>query len=296
MSYELKPRMEGDGFWMMGTAGEDLGARKLVYLTSDSEWKLADADIAASMPVIGMTQHAISYGRRGQIFFKGFIGDVDWAWTVGGTIYPSATAGELTQTLPSTATIQQIAGYAYNSTLIYFSPRQSRGGNEVYYQKLVNMPVESLGRPNTNPPDVIDQANLRLLKFAVNTDSVSIKMVKPYDWVTGALELGVVWTNDGGVDDLNKNVRVQMDYQTGSEGDVIDGSHTNSPKNVNDAYVSNAGWVECHTDFMTMAQADFENEQCIYCKFSFVTAPDTILSCEPHMIGICVRYNASPDR
>lgn len=121
MSYELKPRMEGDGFWIMGTAAATLGARKLVYLNASGQWNLADADTAASMPIIGITQHAISLGMKGVIFLKGFIGDVTWTWTQGGAIYATSTAGELSQTAPSA--IRQKIGYAHTATMLYFDPK-----------------------------------------------------------------------------------------------------------------------------------------------------------------------------
>ena len=295
-SFELGLVTNGDGLFTRGKAGETLGERKLVHLDSNGSWMLGDTDVPLHMPCIGITKHTIQSGMYGVIILKGFIGDLTWNWDMGDAVYPSSTPGELTQTVPSASAIQQIAGYAFTPTTIYFSPRQSRGGTEIYYVKTESIPVESLGRPNTNPPTVVDQDNLRLLGFTVNTDSVSIKLPVPADWVSGDLKFNVIWTNDGGVDDLNKNVKVQMDYQVGSEGDVISGSHANSPKTVDDTYTSDSGWVEHHTGYMTIAEADFGDEFCVYAKFSFVTATAMALTGDPHMIGICIQYNASPDR
>jgi len=121
MSYELTPRMEGDGFWIMGTAAEALGARKLVYLNISGQWVLADSDTVSTMPVIGITQHAIVSGQKGVIFLHGFIGDSSWTWTSGASIFATATPGELSQTAPTS--IRQTMGYAWNSTMMYFNPK-----------------------------------------------------------------------------------------------------------------------------------------------------------------------------
>jgi hypothetical protein len=116
--------MEGDGNWIMGTAAENLGALKIVYLNVDSQWALADADVVAGMPVVGITQHAIPVGTKGIIFLYGFIGDLSWTWTPGAAIYASSTAGELTQTMPSgSGEIVQRLGMAYNATMIYFDQK-----------------------------------------------------------------------------------------------------------------------------------------------------------------------------
>ena len=293
--YQLEYRRNGSGFWENGLAGETLGAKKLVYRDATGAWSLADATAAATMPSIGITLEAIPSGKYGKILTKGYVGDASWSWTVGGAIFASATSGELTQTVPSTD-LQQIIGYATGGDMLFLTPRRSYGGDDVYYSKTVSIPVESIGRPNTNPPTVVDVGNLRLLEFTLNTDTVSIKISRPNDWVIGGLNFYVVWTNDGGVDDNGKAVKVQMDYQTASEGDVITGSHANSPKTVEDTYPSATGAIEVHTDSMTIAQADFENEACIFCKFTFITPTGAALTCEPRMIGLCLQYNASPDR
>lgn len=160
------------------------------------------------------------------------------------------------------------------------------------YTKRISLAADAFGRPNVNPPNVVDQDNLTLYSFTLNTDRLTAKRPPPADYASGPLEFGVVWTNDGGVDDLNTNVRWQMQYQTGSEGDVISGNHANSPKQVDDVYLSNLGWVEHHTDWMEIAAADFVNEECMYLRFMALTPPVPALTCEPHMLGICIRYTA----
>jgi len=125
MSYRLDPRREGDGFYIdTRKAGANLGARKLVYLNSSGRWNLADEDNLAKLPVLGLTQHAITAGSKGQVLVWGIIGDSDWSWTLGDPIYASAVAGELTQTKPSTGEYPHIQSIALpiESTLIMFNP------------------------------------------------------------------------------------------------------------------------------------------------------------------------------
>lgn len=171
------------------------------------------------------------------------------------------------------------------------------GGEETYtfggtYSKTVSVPAEEFGRPNTNPPTVVDQDNLTLYSFTLNTDRVTYKFPIPTDYDSGSFEFWVVWTNDGGVDDNGKDVKWQLDYQVGDEGDAISGSHANSPKSVEDTYTSGSGWVEHHTAHMSIAESDFTGKLCIYLKLSAVTPTGTALTCEPHLIGMCFTYTA----
>ena len=125
---------------------------------------------------------------------------------------------------------------------------------------------------------------------------MTYKFPIPYDYVEGDMVFNVVWTNDGGVDDLNKNVQWRLEYQVGSEGDVISGFHANSPKAIVDAYTSNSGWVECHAGAMTIAAADFAGEQCIFLRLMAITAPAVVLTCDPHLVGMCYTYTAQYDK
>lgn len=159
------------------------------------------------------------------------------------------------------------------------------------FNRSKSIAAEALGLPNTNPPTIVDQDNLTLYKFTVDTDKVTLKLEVPVDYTTGTdLTFLIVWTNDGGVDDNGKKVKWQLDYQVGTEGDVISGSHANSPKTIDDTYTSASGWVEHHTSAMTIPAADFLDKQCVFLKLSAITALATVLSCEPHLIGICFGY------
>jgi len=287
-------RIAGDGLFIRGLAGETLGGRKVVYIDNTGAWKLADASAAATMPGVGLTMHAIPSGQRGWILIKGFIGLPTWSWTRGSRLYASeATAGELTHTAPSSPTefIQDL-GYAEDTTQIYFSPRQTLGKSGATYLKTVSIAADALGKPAANNPTVKDQDNVTLYSFAVNTDFLTYKMPVPADYASGGLKLNVVWTNDGGNDDNEKNVRAQFDYQVSAEGEAVSGSHDNSPKNVNDTYTSALGWIEHRSAYVTIADADFDANDCIYVKVSFVTAPATALTGTPHLIGVCLQYIA----
>jgi len=295
LTYQLEYKRDGSGFYENGRAGETLGARKLVYRGNSGLWELADSDSVSSMPSLGITLSQIRGGDRGKILTYGYVGDATWTFNVGGAIYASVTAGELTQISPASGE-QQIIGYAIEANLIHFTPRRPTGSENATYLKTMQVSTDSLGRPNTNPPTVVDKDNVTLYSFTVNTDHMTWKLAKPVDYVSGTLGFSVVWTNNGGKDDDGETVKVQIDYQVASEGGVIEGSHANSPKTVEDAYVSAVGWVEHHTAFVTIAEADFVNEECLFCKVSFVTPTGSALTCEPHLIGICLQYLASPDR
>ena len=74
--------------------------------------------------------------------------------------------------------------------------------------------------------------------------------------------------------------------------DAASGSHANSPKSVEDTYDSDLGWVEHHTEYMTIAEADFSGKLCIFAKLSAVTPVGEALTCEPHLIGMCYTNKA----
>ena len=99
--------------------------RDLVYPNASGEWVKADAD-SVNSPVLGLSMGPLAVGIYGRILLDGFIGKASWAWTLGGTLYGSATAGEITQTPPTG--VRQKVGYAVTSTLIHFIPDTGGGG------------------------------------------------------------------------------------------------------------------------------------------------------------------------
>ena len=106
-------------------AGGAIGAFQTVCIhTVANEVVVSDANAAATMPVIGIcTAAAISDTATGTILLQGFIRDDSWNWTVGGIVYASETAGELTQTAPTTSgALVQALGVALSGDVVYFSP------------------------------------------------------------------------------------------------------------------------------------------------------------------------------
>lgn len=150
----------------------------------------------------------------------------------------------------------------------------------------------ALGRPNAQPPDIVIQDNVEFLAFTVNTDRVFYDWDIPEDYDSGDLNIQVEWTNDGGADDNGLEAKVQIDYQTYAEGDVLSGSHANSPKSIEDTYTSATGWIFHITGAMTIAAADFAGKHGVSMKISFVTPTGGALTAEPHLKGIQILYLA----
>jgi hypothetical protein len=106
------------------TTGEALAAGDAVYFKSDGKvWK-ANAGAIATMPVIGLAVVPGSSGGQATILLNGIYRHDDlYAWTVGGFIYMSGTAGLLTQTQPATADgVVQVVGIATHADRLYLNP------------------------------------------------------------------------------------------------------------------------------------------------------------------------------
>ena len=152
-----------------------------------------------------------------------------------------------------------------------------------------NLDVSALGKNVTNPPaeDFID--NVFVLKFTVGTDKVHKNFPKPSDYTgTAGIDISYIWTNDGGVDDNDKDVKGQITYQVSSAGDAVDG--TLGTIDVEDTYASASGYIEHKSGAMTIPHAAFTDETCIYITFSFEAPAGTGITCEPHLIGLCISY------
>ena len=153
-----------------------------------------------------------------------------------------------------------------------------------------NIDVSALGKNVTNPPaeDFID--NVFVLKFTVGTDKVHKNMVKPVTYTgTDGLKFSCVWTNDGGVDDNDKDVKGQITYKTTSSGDAVSG--TTGTISIEDTYASALGSIEHTSGYMTIPDADITDKDCVYITFSFQAPDGTALTCEPHLIGLCITYS-----
>lgn len=107
------------------TAGAALTRGQAVYCGGDSKMELADADAAASMPVIALLCPAtLADNVAGEFLLHGFMRDDTWGWTIGGLLYASLTAGALTQDVSGYTTPDQVqvVGIAITATIILFSP------------------------------------------------------------------------------------------------------------------------------------------------------------------------------
>lgn len=90
-----------------------------VYLNSSSQWVLADANGSGTYPCRGLATTTASTGNATTVVTRGTVRNDAWAWTPGGTIYLSTTAGGLTQTAPSTTGDKvQVIGYALDADTI----------------------------------------------------------------------------------------------------------------------------------------------------------------------------------
>ena len=298
MSYPLQRRRRGSGFWIQGHAGEELGSKKLVYLDSSGSWKLTDSEVAAEMPVLGITMERIPSGQAGSILRYGYVGRADWTWTIGGAIYASATSGELTQTQPPMASqAVQIIGYPEARNLIFFNPHIGRGTiiSPTYTQRL-HVGIGTFKIPAAGAPDVFVQDNTVMLSFNPNgTEDSYISWEIPPDYAGGDLEVLLHWTNDGGVDDNGKNIRLQLNYQSMVNTTVVSGNHANSPKTINDTYTSASGWIFHTTDAATIAAADFSTQHQINFRLTAIAAAVTQMTGEVHILAMMLQYSAYSD-
>ena len=105
-------------------AGGTIGAQDLVCIhTTTSEVVVADASAVGTARAIGIAPAAISDTATGTVLLQGFIRDDSWNWTTGGVLYNSETAGDLTQTAPTTdGAFVQIVGIALSPDVAYINP------------------------------------------------------------------------------------------------------------------------------------------------------------------------------
>lgn len=101
------------------TAGATIAQWEAVYIGGSSTYLLADANGSGTYPARGLAVAAYSGTNAATIVTSGTVRNDAWAWTPGGTIYLSTTAGGLTQTIPSTAADKiQIIGYALTADIM----------------------------------------------------------------------------------------------------------------------------------------------------------------------------------
>ena len=101
-------------------AGATIAQWEAVYLASDGEWALADANGTGTYPARGLAVAAGTDGNPLTVITEGVVRNDAWAWTVGGQVYLSGTAGALTQTAPSTTGDKlQLVGFALSADVLY---------------------------------------------------------------------------------------------------------------------------------------------------------------------------------
>lgn len=107
-----------------GTAGATVAAGDLIYFDdTDNEWKLCDADTAATVEntLLGMAQGAGVDGGAisGGVMLRGLDANQS-SLTAGAVYYASNTAGDISAT-PGTKEVT--VGFSYSTTQLYFNPR-----------------------------------------------------------------------------------------------------------------------------------------------------------------------------
>lgn len=95
-------------------------------MSSDGHYDLADANASGTVPVVGIALESGSGTKK--ILLRGTFRNDSWSWSVGdgesNLLYASSTAGDLTQSPPSTAgDYVQVVGRVLSSTTIYFDPQ-----------------------------------------------------------------------------------------------------------------------------------------------------------------------------
>jgi hypothetical protein len=111
------------GFVSEFTAGENVAFGNFCYFKSDGKMWKSDADASTTMPLMAMAVDTTNADATGTFMLWGYARDDTWNWTVGGLLYASTTAGEITQTAPSGDTDQvQAVGVAIGADYIWFLP------------------------------------------------------------------------------------------------------------------------------------------------------------------------------
>lgn len=107
------------------TAGEALTIGNVCYMKSDGKLWKADADAIATSSAIALATGSISADATGSFLMMGIVRDDSaYNFTVGGLIYLSTTAGDITQTAPSgTDDVIQVLGVAIHADKWYFNPQ-----------------------------------------------------------------------------------------------------------------------------------------------------------------------------
>ena len=109
------------------TAADDQNFGDVCYINSSGKAAIAKADAAATAYAFVMATATIAADASGTYMLMGVArDDSQWAWTVGGPIFLSATGttgNTLTQTAPTAAdSVTQIVGVATHADRMFFLP------------------------------------------------------------------------------------------------------------------------------------------------------------------------------
>ena len=112
------------GFAATMTYGETITVGQALYLKTDGKMWKADANAATSMPVAMIALEAGNADEAKNVLLFGYMRNDAWAWTVGGIIYASLTAGGIVQDVSSFTTGDQVQvlGIATHADRIFFNP------------------------------------------------------------------------------------------------------------------------------------------------------------------------------
>lgn len=109
-------------------AGEYITIMDCVYLKSDGEWwKTSASGKTTGAGMLALSLESKNNGQSMNVALPGcFIMNSSWSWIVGGELYLSCTAGDLTQTAVSgTGNVVRIVGHATHSNRMFFNPEQT---------------------------------------------------------------------------------------------------------------------------------------------------------------------------
>lgn len=118
-----------DGTWngitLNLTCHETIAFGQLIFINSDGEAALADADAAATMPAVAIAVVGGSASDTCTFLTHGVISETDWNWTAGQTLYVSETAGGIENTVGNISDandVVQVIGVALGADTILFNP------------------------------------------------------------------------------------------------------------------------------------------------------------------------------
>lgn len=106
---------------IMTVAANATGIGAALYMTAAGELEEADADAAATMPIIALALETGTGSKK--VLLQGFLRNDAWSWTAGDLLYGSTTTGAMTHTAPSgTGDQVQVLGVATHAYRVYFKP------------------------------------------------------------------------------------------------------------------------------------------------------------------------------